>query len=100
VATRFAEDEFTGRYARKPHYWREYRGRIDAITSSDVQRVAKRWLKSPSLVILAVGQKDQIVAGDPDHPVELSGLAGSKLVELPLRDPLTLKPLPSGSPAP
>ncbi len=94
VASRFAEDEFTGRYARDPHYWQEYRGRIDAVTSKDLQRVADQWLKLPALVILAVGQRDQILAGDPAHPVKLTELAHGPLVDVPLRDPLTLKPLP------
>ena len=94
VAGRFATDEFTGRYARDPHYYRNFRQRIDAVTREDVQRVAAKWLTPGRSAILVVGQKDEILKGHPDHPVKLPDLAGGKLTVLPLRDPLTMEPKP------
>lgn len=93
VAGRFASDEFTGRYARDPHYWRDYRGRVDAVGKADVQRVAAKWLKPEHLVVLVVGQRAEVLKGHPDHPVKLTDLTGGKLTDLPMRDPLTLEPL-------
>ncbi|HEX9147817.1 MAG TPA: hypothetical protein VF958_01525, partial [Thermoanaerobaculia bacterium] len=92
VAITFAQDELTGRYASDPDYWKNYRAKIDRVTAADVQRVAKKFLDSDRLVILIVGKKSDILAGDLKHKVELQTLAGNRLVDLPLRDPMTMKP--------
>jgi hypothetical protein len=45
-------------------------------------------------VILAVGKAAEIEAGDPDHPGALKDAVKLPHSRLPLRDPLTLKPMP------
>ena len=93
VAGLFAQEEFTGRYAKNPAFWKNFRSRLGAVTKDDVLRVAKKHLQPDKLVILAVGQKNDILLGHPDHAVQLKELAPANFTELPLRDPLTMKPM-------
>jgi len=88
----FAVDEYTGRHQTDPRYWQDVAGRIKAVTKEDVQRVAKKYLTPERLVILVVGEKEEILKGHPDHAVKMTDFSHGKLVDLPLRDPLTMKP--------
>jgi zinc protease len=86
----FAADEFTG---RDPAYWPSYRERIGAVTAQDFQRVARTHLAPEKLVMLVVGHQPDIDLGDGKHEVSLATLAGGRVRELPLRDPMTMKGL-------
>ena len=91
VANTFAQEEFTGRYAKDPEFWKKFRTRIDNVKSEDVLRVAKRFLEEKKPVVLIVGQREEILKGHPNHPMSLD--AFGKVTEVPLRDPLTMKPM-------
>ena len=98
VASLFAQEEFTGRYARDPNFWAKFRDRIKAITGADVQRVARKYLAPEKSVILIVGQKSEITMKLPEHPVLLKDLSQGPMIDLPLRDPLTMKPMTAEKP--
>ena len=87
----FASDEYT---RRDPAYWTSYRDRIRAVSAADVRRVAQAHLVPEKMVVLVVGDQNEIDKGDPKHPVTLAKLApGGHATALPMRDPMTMKPV-------
>ena len=85
----FANDEYTG---RDPAYLVAYRDRISSVSGDDVLRVAREYLDPERLVVLVVGDRSTIEAGDPDNPdVTLAGLAVGDLAGIPLPDPFTME---------
>ena len=93
IAGTFMDEEFTGRAKANAKYYDEFRAKIAAVDKAAVQAVAKKYLVPGKVVVLIVGDKDEILKGHPDHPVKLVDLSPGGLIELPLRDPFTLKPL-------
>jgi len=89
VAGTFAQDEYTKRPA---DYWATYRDRIRAVTADDVQRVAQKYLQPDKLVVLVVGNIDEITKGNPDKPqFTLAKIAkDGQIRRIPLPDPLTM----------
>lgn len=89
IAGTFAQDEFTRRPA---DFWHTYRDRIRAVTPEDVRRVAEKYLRPDQLVILVVGNLDDILKGNPDRPqYSLTKLAPKGQIQrIPLPDPLTM----------
>jgi len=90
TVSRFAEEALVG---WNGDWWQDFREKVQAVTPADVQAMARKYLELDKLVILAVGRKAEMEAGDPDHPGALKDAAGLPVTELPLRDPLTLKAL-------
>lgn len=89
IAQTFAQDEFTG---RDPRFWETYRDRIKAVTVEDVQRVARQHLHPDKMVILAVGNTEDMLKGNPDKPdYSFKKMAGGKIIRIPLPDPLTME---------
>lgn len=95
-----AQEEITGRYPRDPDYYQNLQKRLEQVSKKDVDRAARRWLDLRQAVILVVGDKEELLKPDPRHPVQFAALGHGAVKELPLRDPLSLQPLPVKPPRP
>lgn len=90
LAGTFAGDEFTG---REKDYWKTYRERIGDVSAEDVLEAAQRHLRPDSLVILAVGDREGMLRGNPEQPgYSFEALAGDAGIRsIPLPDPETME---------
>lgn len=86
----FINDEWTH---RDSGYWQTYRQNVASVTAADVLRVARSHLSPEDLAILVVGKWDAIQPGDLEGRASMAEFFDGKYEELPLRDPLTLKPM-------
>jgi zinc protease len=93
----FVNDEWTKRPAG---FWQSFRERVETVTPADIQRVARKHLDPDSMAILVVGDWEAIAAGDLEKRASMKEFFGGKVTHLPLRDPLTLEPLPAGGETP
>jgi len=80
-------------YTKLPEdYWQKYKQRVSALTADEIQRVARKYLHPEQLVILAVGDVDTMLKGNPDRVqfsiAKLAGTGGVKRIPLP--DPFTM----------
>lgn len=87
----FVNDEWTN---RPSDYWQTYREKVRAVTKEDLLRVAKKYLDPARMAMLVVGDWEAIAAGDMEKRASMDQFFGGNVEHLPLRDPLTLKPIP------
>ncbi|MFM8733893.1 MAG: M16 family metallopeptidase [Pirellulales bacterium] len=88
----FVNDEWTNRPA---DYWKTFRSKVAKATREDLRRVAKQHLDPQTMAILVVGDWDEIAKGDLEGRATMKEFFGGQVQHLPLRDPLTLEPLPA-----
>lgn len=90
IADTFANDELIG---RDPLYWTTYRGRVRSVQVADIQRAAGAYIDPSKLVILIVGNIDEIMRGNPDRPeFTIQSIAGDRpITRIPLPDPMTMQ---------
>ena len=91
----FVNDEITG---RDPNYWRTYRDKVNAVTKDDVMRMAQRHIRPEEMLILIVGNWDEIKKGnvdtedDPNRIATMDEFFDGRSTTIPEKDPLTLEP--------
>jgi zinc protease len=87
----FVNDEWT---KRPKDYWKTFRDKVRAVTAEDIRRVARKHLDPATMAILVVGDWDKIAPGDLEKRASMGDFFGGRVKHLPLRDPLSLEPLP------
>ena len=87
----FVNDEWTN---RPKDYWRNFREKVSSVTKEDLLRVAQKHLDPSQMAILVVGNWEAIAPGDLEGRATMKDFFGGDVKHLPLRDPLTLVPLP------
>jgi zinc protease len=88
----FVNDEWT---KRPKDYWKTFRDKVRAVTREDLKRVAQKHLDPAKMAILVVGDWENIAPGDLEKRASMNDFFGGAVKHLPLRDPLTLEPLPA-----
>jgi zinc protease len=89
-ATAFANDDLQGTPA---NYWSDYEKNTTLVSIDDVQKAAKDHLHPDELLILLTGKLSETIEGDGEHGT-METVTGLEMQQLPLKDPLTLEPLP------
>ena len=87
----FVTDEWT---KRPQDYWKTFRDKVSAATADDLLRVARKHLDPAEMAILVVGDWEAIAPGDLEKRASMEEFFGGRVKHLPLRDPLSLEPLP------
>ena len=85
----FVDDEMTG---RDPLFWQTYRERVGSVTAEEVTRVARQYLHPERMLMLVVGDWDEIYGGDLEGRASMNEFFDGNVSHLPMRDPLTLEP--------
>ncbi|MBE9547820.1 MAG: insulinase family protein [Proteobacteria bacterium] len=89
-AAAFAADELSQIPA---NYWFDYEKNTADVTVADVQKAAKDQLHPGKLRILLTGKLSEASEGDGENG-GIEAVTGMKMHQVPLKDPMTLKPLP------
>ena len=72
-------------------YWVEYRDKVAAVSADEITKAMKKNLDPETMIMLVVGNIEEIMAGHPEHDARLTDFGEIKNV--PLRDPMTLEPI-------
>lgn len=81
-------DEMTD---RDPNYWHTYRDRVRAVSKDDVTKVAREYLDPSGMLVLVVGDWEEIYGGDLEGRATMNDFFDGDVKHLPTRDPLTLE---------
>lgn len=84
----YASDELLGR----PHsHWTDYRDKVAAVNGDSVKKAMNKDLDPDNMIVLVVGNIEEIMAGHPEHDARFTNFG--EIHKVPLRDPMTLEPI-------
>lgn len=94
----FVSDEWTNRPAG---YWESYRDKIRAVTPQQIQEVAQKYLDPSKMTILVVGKWADVSKGDAQGRAKMEQFNQKfgPAIQLPMRDPISLKPIATSASA-
>jgi predicted Zn-dependent peptidase len=69
----------------------DYRDNVGAVSAEEIKKAMNKNLDPDSMIMLVVGNIEEIMKGHPEHEVKLTDFGEIKRV--PLRDPMTLEPI-------
>ena len=84
----FANDNFIG---RSHNYWQNWQKQIREVSASDVLQVSKEYLNTDEIVLLVIGNWEEIEQGDPEKRANMTAFFNGNVTKIPLRNPLTLQ---------
>jgi predicted Zn-dependent peptidase len=84
----YANDEILG---RDHSFWVDYRDNVRAVTADQIQKAMKTNLDPDTMIMLVVGNIEEIMKGHPEHEAKLTDFGEIK--QISLRDPMTLEPI-------
>jgi predicted Zn-dependent peptidase len=84
----FAIDDILG---REHSYWTHYRDNVASVTAGQVEAAMQKNLDPETMIMLVVGNIEEIMKGHPEHDVALTDFG--EIIKVPLRDPMTLEPI-------
>lgn len=84
----YANDEILG---RDHDYWVDYRDNVGAVSAEEIKKAMNKNLDPDSMIMLVVGNVEEIMKGHPEHDARLTDFGEIK--KIPLRDPMTLEPI-------
>ena len=67
------------------------RDNVEAVTADQIKNSMHDYLDPETMIMLVVGNIEEIMKGHPDHDAKLTDFGEIK--KIPLRDPMTLEPI-------
>jgi hypothetical protein len=69
----------------------DYRDNVNAVSADEAKKALKKNLDSDTMIMLVVGNIEEIMKGHPEHEAQITDFG--EIHKVSLRDPMTLEPI-------